>query len=323
MSNVLAFVPRPITLAGDTVTLATQWLQELALLNYASSTIEARKTDLQQFIGFCVQRDVTLVQHITPALIKDFILSLLAGEKNSPRTAARKLDSVRMFLKFCVSRGLIKRNPADDVAAPRFTPGRVIAPDESAILKIIAGIPDDCPRGIRDNALYTLAYDSALRISALCDLDVHDPDNPPRAAVRPNGLIDYVAKGGRLKQSFCDKHTMRALDRWLAVRHHFARPDSPPALFLSNRGQRINRASVLANLKKYAKAAGVDHITAHHLRHARARQVIENAGLRAASSLLGHVNPTVTQNVYGHQAAERTRHQVRTLCPIDWEPDHG
>ena len=47
-------------------------------------------------------------------------------------------------------------------------------------------------------------------------------------------------------------------------------------------------------------------------------EVIEKAGLRAASSLLGHLNPTVTANVYGHLSAERTRHQVRTLAPVKW-----
>ena len=316
--NIVPFKARAVTPAGCIANLSRQYLQELAILNYAVNTIQARQIDLEQFAGYLERNDVKFVQHVTIELVDRFMVDLIQGEGSSPRTATRKLDTVKCLLKFAVKRSMVPKNVADDVTPPRFVSKRIIAPDEDAILRMIEAIPKDTTLGIRNRAMFTLTYDAALRVSSLCNLDIHDPDNPPRCAIRPNGLIDYLAKGGRSEQSFCDQITLKRIEDWLSVRQRFTHHDSPPALFLSQRGFRIGRATVLAALKKAAKAVGVKGMTMHKLRHRRGGEVTEKVGLRAASSLLGHVNPTVTANVYGHQSAERTRHQVRTLCPVKW-----
>jgi integrase len=54
--------------------------------------------------------------------------------------------------------------------------------------------------------------------------------------------------------------------------------------------------------------AGVPHTSHHGLRHAYATlQYSEGVDLVHLSKLLGHVNPTVTQNIYVHAVDQRLR----------------
>jgi len=318
MNSVVAFTPRAVTLPGDIVSLCQQYLTDMAVKNYQPNTLTAYRIDLEQFTGYCGQRDVSLVQHVTNQLIDDYLTALLQGEGLRPRTVARKLETLRGLLRFSVRRGLISTNPGDDVTPPRWHTAPVIAPDADVCMNIIESIAVDTPLGIRDRALFTLMYEGALRVSSLINLDLHDPNNPPANAVRPNGLINYVAKGGRAETSCCGEVALRRLDAWLRIRHGFANRNTGLALFISMRGLRISRASVLARIKLHAEAINVTDMTNHKLRHRRGGEVLEKAGVRAASSLLGHKSPSVTMNVYGHHDPERTRHQVRELAPVEW-----
>lgn len=314
--NLQRFNARAVALPGALASLAQQFLHNLQKLNYSVNTIKGYTVDLERFVGFCAQCHIEHVQQVSGATIDDFTGALIEGQGLAPSTAQRHRESVNALLKFALSRQLIKRNPMTDAGQIRWHREPRLAPSEAAILAMIDIIPASDPLGARDRALFRLMYVAALRVSALCSLDVYRDDPPVRCAVHPNGLVSYAAKGGGLKYSGADAQCQALLRDWLKMRGQFARSDSPPALFLTTRGTRINRSQVSAALKKWGRAAGLPGIHCHLLRHRRAGEILEKVGLREAVNTLGHANAQTTLDIYGHYATEHTRKRVVELAPV-------
>lgn len=312
-SKIIVFSPRTVRLPGDLGSLAEQHLAHIAMQGYSANTVSAYRRDLEQFAGYLAARDVTLIQIVTEEHITGFLHALLAGEGNAPRTAARKLESVRGLFRFAARRGLISpiNNPADMAQPPKWyaTPPR--APAKEAVLAMIHAIPDSTPIGLRDRAMFRLMLDGALRVDALCGLDIYDAKNPPQNCIYPNGRVAYRNKGGRTKETVVDDTTLAWVERWLAVRGRFTRMWTGAALFLSERGHRMQRATLHARIKAAGAASGMPHLHAHLLRHCRARDLIEREGLATASFVLGHARQSTTADMYGEHTADLLRARTR------------
>lgn len=321
MSNVVnipnadrRFTPRTVTAPGELAKLCEQYLRHLQVRNLAANTVKAYQADLEQFAGYCISRDVLYVQHVTAQLLEDFAEALINGQGCAPRTAARKRETVKGFLKFAVSRNLLPRNPADDAAPIRFNTTPTIAPETDQLLAVIRAIPGDTLIGIRDRAFFRLLFDGACRVSGICALDVYRPDRPPANTVH-DATVTFTNKGGRIETNPIDDITQQYLDAWLAVRHRWA-GDNQPALFVNNRGNRITRAGMHDRCKVYGKAAGLPHLHLHLFRHRRTGDVYDTLGARAAQFMAKHKNIETTMNVYGHHADPFMRAQLRDKCKL-------
>jgi integrase/recombinase XerC len=84
----------------------------------------------------------------------------------------------------------------------------------------------------------------------------------------------------------------RALREWLEVRP----ADASDALFLSQKGGALSERGVTARVAALAKAAGLDDVSVHVLRHSFAKNLVDaGVGLEKVASLLGHSSVAVTQ----------------------------
>jgi integrase/recombinase XerC len=99
------------------------------------------------------------------------------------------------------------------------------------------------------------------------------------------------------------------------IKEELARRNSPSSnepLFVNREGTRYR--SLRKPLATACKLAGVHHTSHHGLRHAYATlQYNEGVDLVSLSKLLGHVNPTVTQNIYVHVVDERLRRAAESF----------
>jgi integrase/recombinase XerC len=100
---------------------------------------------------------------------------------------------------------------------------------------------------------------------------------------------------------------------------------APDPLFLNRDGARYR--SLRKPLATACKLAGVPHTSHHGLRHAYGTlQFNEGADLVSLSKLLGHVNPTVTQNIYIHVVDEGLRQAAESFqikLPVKKEQKRG
>ena len=215
-------------------------------------------------------------------------------------TLARRSSAARVFFAFAVRRGLATHDPAGLLATPkteRRLP-RVLTRREAAALVELP--PADDPVGVRDRALLELLYATGIRVGELCGLDVDDVDRGRR-------VVRVFGKGAKERTVPYGVPAAAALDAWLTrARPAFVVPGSGPALFLGQRGRRIDPRTVRRLVHVYVREVGPD-LGPHGLRHSAATHLLEGgADLRSVQELLGHATLGTTQ-IYTHVSADRLK----------------
>jgi integrase/recombinase XerC len=223
--------------------------------------------------------------------IRRFVATL-HGRGLAPRSLARVLSAWRGFFAWLVRQHAAASNPCTGVRAPR-APKRLpeaLSPDEA--VRLVA-IDDASDLGLRDRALFELAYSCGLRVSELTGLDLDSIDTRT-AEARVTG------KGSKTRIVPVGRPALEALAAWRTIRATLARPGEA-ALFVGRSGRRLAPREVQRRIKRWAAAAGLEmDVHPHMLRHSFASHVLQSSGdLRAVQEMLGHASITSTQ-VYTH-----------------------
>jgi integrase/recombinase XerC len=219
-------------------------------------------------------------------------VAMLHGKGLSPRSLARLLSAWRGYFNWLARQHAITANPCTGIRAPK-SAGRLpeaLSPDEASRLVAIADTSD---AGLRDRALFELAYSCGLRVSELTGLDVGAVD-------AATGEVRVTGKGSKTRIVPVGKHALAALATWLPVRGRLAKPGEA-ALFVGRTGARLSPREVQRRIKRWAALAGLAlDVHPHMLRHSFASHVLQSSGdLRAVQEMLGHASISSTQ-VYTH-----------------------
>ena len=223
--------------------------------------------------------------------IRRFV-ALLHGRGLAPRSLARLLSCWRGYFDWLVRQGEIEANPCKGIRAPRAarTLPEALSPDEASRL---VSVDDASDAGIRDRALFELAYSCGLRVSELTGLDVGAVDTR-------SGEARVTGKGAKTRIVPVGRPALEALARWMPIRDRLAAPGER-ALFIGRSGKRLSPREVQRRIKHRAAAAGLAlDVHPHMLRHSFASHLLQSSGdLRAVQEMLGHASIASTQ-VYTH-----------------------
>jgi integrase/recombinase XerC len=265
------------------------WISHLAYeRRLAAHTISAYRRDALALLALAGDRPLAdLGAHD----IRRFVATL-HGKGLAPKSLSRMLSGWRGLFDFLARRGEVASNPCNAIRAPRAEKRLpdALSPDEAVRLVQIA---DRSDAGLRDRALFELAYSCGLRVSELTGLDLDAVD---LAA----GEVRVTGKGAKTRIVPVGRHAVDAIRAWLAARAPLAAPGES-ALFLGARGKRLGAREVQRRVKHWAAAAGIDRsMHPHMLRHSFASHVLQSSGdLRAVQEMLGHASIASTQ-VYTH-----------------------
>lgn len=208
------------------------------------------------------------------------------------RSIARHLSACRRFFTYLIREGEARDNPALDIRAPKSGRKLPSVMDVDSLGQMLDQTPDD-PLEIRDRAMLELMYSSGLRLAELVSLDVVRLSLADRE-------VRVLGKGHKERILPVGKAACQALRQWLEVRGQFV-ADEEPAVFVSQRGQRIHPRTVQQRLRRWGLTRGAEQsVHPHLMRHSFASHVLESsADLRAVQELLGHADIATTQ-VYTH-----------------------
>ena len=282
---------------------------------FSHNTIAAYRNDLGQFIAYLGQPTVADHQEpvgdwaaLTDGHLTGYLLHLREREYASS-TVARKTAAIKSFCHFLAEEGVMRRDPAARMAAPkvdRYVP-RAITPHEVARLleqpcrAELAGRPE----AQRDRAMLETLYATGMRVSELVALDLEDLDLEGRR-------VRCAGKAGRERKVPFSERAARALTVYLGDGRPAIALGDAPALFLNHRGNRLTRQGFWLILKSYAQQADIGDITPHTLRHSFATHALRHgAELREVQQLLGHVSISTTQvyrQLVGNGAGPAPRH---------------
>lgn len=236
-------------------------------------------------------------KNITAADVENYMISL--ETRDTPNGIKRTGDdilqarwsSLNTFFDWCLKRGYIDKNPMGVVSRPKNnTEHKVTYLTKTEINKLFRAIDknqnDTFSR--RDKTIIGLALATALRVSALVNINVDDIDFD-------NSVIKVIEKRQKIREIPIGENTKNLLKEWVEFRGDVYRDVNSPALFFSKNYDRLSVDGVADMLTKYCDWAGIKRITPHKLRSSAAC-ALAKAGVpvKAISQQLGHSNSQVT-----------------------------
>lgn len=230
----------------------------------------------------------------------------------TPITRARKLSSLRSFVRYLRSVGELSYDPTDALDAPirRRRLPKAISQMQAADL---LDQPGSTQTPLRDRAILELMYSAGLRASEVVGVNISDLDFPAHSLrVRGKGNKERVALFGStcaeaLQIYFSDERTESA--------------DPTLPAFTNSKGGRLTTRTVQNIVKRWALQAGLPpEISPHTLRHSFATHLLDGgADLKSVQQLLGHESLATTQ-IYTHLSIERLKETVAKSHPRSKKP---
>ncbi len=231
-------------------------------------------------------------------------------KKISSRSLARSVAALRQFYRYLKEDNQVETNPVEKIQTPEVKKNLPDYLTLEEINELFGVIREDDPYELRDKAIFELLYSSGLRISEACNMRMDDVD-------LDNMFLTVRGKGGRERLVPFGEKSLNILRKYLeTARDEILKNRFSDYLFISKKGDFLNRKSVWRLLKKYlARTRIKKDITPHTFRHSFATHLIENnADLRSVQELLGHIDISTTQ-VYTHLASRTLKEVHRKFHP--------
>jgi integrase/recombinase XerC len=301
-------------MADTLVSWIERYLEYLRYQRNASShTLRNYSSDLQQFNSFLThtpdgkERPAPELEQIDNLTIREF-LGALYQKSNRKSSVARKLATLRSFMKFLSVQDAIKNNPARIVASPKQENRLPDFMTIDAITCLIEAPDTSADSGKRDRAILELLYGAGLRVGELVGLNLGDIS-------LGEGLVRVVGKGRKERIVPFGSRAAEALRDYLQVRAKRVKTYKLPAkekapaaeaVFLNNRGGRLTSRSVGYLVDRHVGMLSQKlKVHPHTLRHTFATHMLgAGADLRAIQELLGHESLSTTQK-YTHVSVEQ------------------
>lgn len=264
----------------------------------SSDTLKAYGVDLRQFAAFVSEKEVdrTLLSNYIQELNRNF----------SPRSAKRKIASVRAFFKELEYREVIVDNPFEKVRVKIQTPKQLprVIP-ESYVTSLLQGAyaAYSSLRSrwvLRDIAVLELLFSTGVRVSELCRL------SPKNLSITEEQLrLLIFGKGSKERMIEVDMpESVKLIEKYLS---EFQSEINASNHILVNRdGRALSTQSARNIVSRYAKLADIPlHITPHMFRHTFATSLLEaGVDIRYIQSLLGHSSISTTQ-IYTYVSSQQ------------------
>jgi integrase/recombinase XerD len=277
------------------------YIQTLSARKHSSeNTLGAYRSDLRQLASHAREKGARSWSEVTPEVVASF-LDELRRREYATTSIARKVAAVKSFFSYLLANGKISSDPTDALDAPRvekYAPSALSHEDVERLLKSVSG---DTPAGQRDYAMLQCLYSTGMRVTELVMTNVANLD-------LARGHIVCQGRGGKERTLPLRPVAQHALATYLNDgRRALTHDIEEPALFLNHHGQRLTRQGFWLIMKGYARAAGIERITPHTLRHSFAIDMLERgAELRTVQELLGHANISTTQVYAQLQQPQKT-----------------
>jgi len=278
------------------------------------NTVSAYLNDISQFQKYLIENEIdSKVESCSKDSIANYIKYLSKNGLN-PRTATRRLSSLRQFFLFLQSENHRSDNPTTNVDGPRQIKSLPKLLSEEEVEQLFEQANQMVgPEGIRLVCLLEIVYAAGLRVSELISL--------PNTALSQNQNILLVrGKGGKERLVPLTISAIDSINAYHEVRHVFLKPNRESKFLFPSRSKEgfLTRRRVGQLLKDLAIASNINpqKVSPHVLRHAFATHLLDHgADLRSLQKMLGHADISTTQ-IYTHVLSKRLMSVVSSHHPL-------
>lgn len=242
-------------------------------------TIEYYAKNLRTFTLYLADKRIGSVEALTHHELRHFMLAL-RKRNYSAQYQHNIYRSVRTFLNFCVSDGIIEESPLTKLRAPKLPTHEITAFTKDEIKTILKHCDTE-----RDRAICLVLLDSGLRQSEILALNVGDVNLATGATRVKQG------KGQKDRTVYLGAKSRRQVHRYLSERNPTPGPNS--ALFIASRRpvHRLTTSGIVQMMGRLADATGIKHCSCHTFRRTFAINCLRNGmNVYALAKLMGHIN---------------------------------
>ena len=257
------------------------------------NTLSAYRRDLTDFTQFLNAQHRSL-RRAGPDDIVGY-LERLRTRGLRPASVARRISALRGLYKHLVREGELRRDPTENLEAPRRTRSLPRTLSREVVAALIESPDLKEPRGVRDRSVLELLYATGMRASECLGLTLDDVNLSA-------GYVVCTGKGRKQRLVPVGAEAARWVSRYLRdVRPLSTRVRDSGRLFVNPRGGRLSRQSLWTIVRRAAARAGLrQRMSPHVLRHSFASHLLEGgADLRSIQAMLGHADIATTQ-IYTH-----------------------
>lgn len=282
--------------------------------NLNEKTLKAYKIDLRQFFNYIDYSGPNLAR----AQITNFITDL--HKKYKPKSAKRKIASVKAFFSFLEYEEIISESPFSKIKIkfrePCLLPRTISLQTVEQILTAAYCEAEEYEMqsktkyfsALRDIAVLEVLFATGIRVSELCNLNASDIN-------LGQGQIKIYGKGAKERMvQITNMTVLKSLKKYLeAFKPNI---DASNYFFVNRLHKRLSEQSVRFMINKYVQKCNLTaHITPHMFRHSFATLLLEeDVDIRYIQEILGHSSITTTQ-IYTHVATGKQRKIIEDKHP--------
>lgn len=276
--------------------------------NLSDKTIRAYKIDLKQFKDFS--------NALNRQAVWNYIESL--NRKYKPKTAKRKLATLKAFTHYLLMQDLIEFSPFDKIETtikepfllPKTIPLDVISKLFSHLYLQIEESGTDYQKkcAVRNTAVIELLFATGARIAEICTLKKNNID-------LLGGTVKFYGKGS--KERIIPIENKSVIDILVKYNNLFESDIFECGYFFINKlKRRLTEQSVRNMLQECCDSCGISmHLTPHMFRHSFATFLLEeDVDIRYIQRMLGHSSITTTQ-IYTHVTSSKQKEILKTKHP--------
>jgi len=269
---------------------------------YTAGTRTLYELDLRLYFDWCTTQGLDPLD-ARRVHLEAFGRHLMNDRGNSPRSAARRLQTLRSFYRLAVADELIDRDPTTMMRMPRWHVDRTTIPfttprHTEALLEVAAGTSP------AHHAMIALMAYLGLRISEACRVQIEDLTETPLGYV----VLSGIRKGGRAYEAPIPIPLLRIL--------HAAQGDRTSGpLILTRAGSQQTRHGGYDWFRRLAKRAGLPpELHPHSLRHGCARMLLASGvSIQDVQAFMGHADIRTTMH-YAASEMSHDRHPVHVAA---------
>ena len=277
--------------------------------NYAELTVLNYEADLRDFQSFYEGLESELSWKTVDADVVRAWMEQMVERGNSATSVCRRLSAVRTFYRYALSRGLVAHDPAHAVEGPKKQKPLPQFLKEREMDELLEpAMWGDNFKDVRARTLLLLFYSTGMRLSELIGLDDEMVDFTTME-LKVTGKRDkqrIIPFGSELSEALQDYIRRRDTEISRTTR----------ALFVTNKGERMNRNKVRYEVSKaLARVTTLKKRTPHVLRHTFATAMLNHdAGIESVKKLLGHESLSTTE-IYTHATFEQLKRVYNNAHP--------
>ena len=182
--------------------------------------------------------------------------------------------------------------------------------EESATQKMYNKSSEDLDyKGVRDQLIISLLYETGLRQSELLNLKDSDID-------RSLGQLKVLGKRNKMRLVPLNKLIIKDIDNYQQIRAMEVPQNETSHLFLTDKGKKITKNLLYVTVKNYlSQITTIKRKSPHVLRHTFATHMLNNgADLNVIKEILGHSSLAATQ-VYTHNSIDKLKRIHTAMHP--------